>query len=94
VEPFYFTSYGTVIGVAKDVGELNKEMKRLAREDRACLEYHLVNGHIVLWLEYANEPELAKDLAGVKNIEEALRLVERHAVRSFMLHGMRRGRMH
>ena len=64
-------SYDRVIGVAKNVRELDKEMKRLAREDRPCLEYHLANGHIVSWLEYANEPEFAKDLAGVINVEEA-----------------------
>ena len=38
VEPFYFTSYDRVIGVAKDVWELDREIKRLAREDRPCLE--------------------------------------------------------
>jgi hypothetical protein len=94
VEPFYFTSYDRVVGVAKDVRELDREMKRLAREDRPCLEYHLVFGHIVLWLEYANQPELAKDLMGVKDIEEALRLVERDVARSVLMHRSRRGRMH
>ena len=87
-------SYDRVIGVAKNVRELDMEMKRLAREDRACLEYHLVSGHIVAWLEYANEPEFAKDLAGVKNVEEAVRLAERYVARSVMLHRERRGRMH
>ncbi len=87
-------SYDRVIGVAKNVRELDKEMKRLAREDRPCLEYHLANGHIVSWLEYANEPEFAKDLAGVINVEEALRLTERYVARSVILHRTRRGRMH
>ena len=63
-------SYDRVTGVASNVRELDREMKRLAREDRPCLEYHLANGHIVLWLEYVNEPEFAKDLAGVNNVEE------------------------
>jgi hypothetical protein len=94
VEPFYFTSYDRVIGVAKDVWELDREMKRLAREDRPCLEYHLANGHIVSWLEYTNESELAMDLTGVKNVEESLIIVERYVARSVLLHRRRRGRMH
>ena len=92
LQPFYFTSYERVVGVARDVRELDREMKRLAREDRPCLEYHLVNGHIVRWLEYANELELAKDLTGVGNVEEALRLVERYVVRMAMFRRMSRGR--
>ena len=94
MEPFYFTSYDRVIGTARDVRELDKEMKRLAREDRACLEYHLENGHIVSWLVYVNEPELAKDLEGVKTVEEAVMMVERYVARSVILHRTRRGRMH
>jgi hypothetical protein len=94
VEPFYFMSYDRVVGSAGDVRELDREMKRLAREDRPCLEYHLVNGHIVSWLEYLNEPELARELAGVKNVEESIILVERYVARSVLLHRRRRGRMH
>ncbi len=56
-EPFYFTSYDKVVGVAKSVRELDLEMKRLSREDRACVEYHLSSGNLVRWLEYANQPE-------------------------------------
>jgi len=87
-------SYERVIGVASNLRELDGEMKRLAREDRPCLEYHLANGHIVSWLEYMNEPEFAKDLAGVKNVDEAIRLAERYVARSVLMHRRRRGRMH
>jgi hypothetical protein len=93
VQPFNFTSYDRVVGVARTVRELDLEMKRLAREDRACVEYHLASGNIVKWLEYAGEPELAKDLTGVVNVEEAVALVERGLARAVMLHRMRRGRM-
>jgi hypothetical protein len=92
VQPFYFTSYHTIIGSAADVRELERVMKKLARENRFCLEYHLANEHIVRWLEYANEPELAKDLSGVGNIEEALSIVEKHVVRSVAFHSMSHGR--
>ena len=93
IQPYYFTSYDRVIGVAGNIRELDMEMKRLSREDRACLEFHLSSGYIVRWLEYANEPELAKDLNGVSKSEEAIPIVERHVARAVMLHRMRRGRM-
>jgi len=93
IQPFYFTSYDRVIGVAGNIRELDMEMKRLSREDRACLEYHLSSGNIVRWLEYASEPELANDLTGVCKAEEAVPIVERYIARAVMLHRMRRGRM-
>jgi hypothetical protein len=40
INPFYFKSYDRVIGEARDVNELAKEMKRLAREDPAAVGYH------------------------------------------------------
>lgn len=93
IEPFYFTSYDRVIGIAGNIRELDLEMKRLSREDRACLEYHLASGNIVRWLEYAREPELARDLSGVSNADEAIQLVEKYIARAVMLHRMSRGRM-
>ena len=93
VQPFYFTSYERVIGIAANIRELDMEMKRLSREDRACLEYHLETGNIVRWLEYASERELARDLSGVSNSEEAIQIVEKHVARAVMFHRMRRGRM-
>jgi hypothetical protein len=82
-----------VIGVAGNIRELDMEIKRLARQDPGCLEYHLASGNIVRWLDYANEPELAKDLAGVTNADEAIRMVEKYIARAVMFHRMSRGRM-
>lgn len=93
VQPFYFTSYDRVVGIAGNIRELDMEMKRLSREDHACLEYHLASGNVVKWLEYANEQELAKDLRGVSSPEEAIQIVEKHVARAVMFHRMRRGRM-
>lgn len=93
IQPFYFTSYDRVICVAGNVYELDLQMKRLLREDRACLEYHLSSGNIVNWLVYANEHELAADLKGVSNGEEATGIVEKYIARAVMLRRMRRGRM-
>ena len=77
-EPFYFRSYDRVIGVARDVRELLREMKRLINEDRAALEYHLSQGHIVAWLRYLGEEGLAKKLEGAGDAERAVRVVEEH----------------
>ncbi len=93
VQPFYFTSYDRVIGVAGNIRELDLEMKRLSREDRASVEYHLASGNIVRWLQYANEPELAKDLTGVANADDAINMIEKYLARAVMLHRMSRGRM-
>jgi len=92
-EPFYFTSYDRVIGIAGNIRELDLEMKRLSREDRPCLEYHLASGNVVSWLEYMEEPELAMELRGIVNADEAILIVEKYVARAVMFHRMRRGRM-
>jgi hypothetical protein len=93
IQPFYFKSYDKVIGVAHNLTELNREMKRLASEDRMALEYHLASGHIVDWLEYSGEWELAFQLKGVKNADEANRWTERYLEREITLRRMTHGRM-
>ncbi|AWR99000.1 hypothetical protein [Metallosphaera hakonensis] len=81
MEPFYFKSYDRVVGIARDVSELEKEMSRLTREDPACVEYHLREGHIVAWLNYLGERGLAEILKGVASPREALsRIVEFRAI--------------
>lgn len=72
MEPFYFKSYDRVIGVARDLPELERELARLSREDPACVEYHLKEGHIVAWLNYIGERGLAEILRGVSSPREAL----------------------
>ncbi|QKR00151.1 hypothetical protein GWK48_06985 [Metallosphaera tengchongensis] len=81
MEPFYFKSYEKVIGKASDVNELEREMGRLVREDPACVEWHLKQGHLVNWLNYIGERGLAEMLKGVSNPKEALsRIVEYRAM--------------
>ncbi|QGA53302.1 hypothetical protein GFS03_01165 [Sulfolobus sp. E5-1-F] len=72
MEPFYFKSYDKTIGIAHDVNELEKEIERLGKEDPACVEWHLKEGHIVAWLNYIGERGLAEMLKGVGNVKEAL----------------------
>lgn len=91
-EPFYFMSYDRVVAVVADLRELNEKMPTLVRQDRPCVEYHLAQGHLVNWLEYINEPDLARDLSGVSDAKEALLVVEKHVVRSVAFHGMNHGR--
>jgi hypothetical protein len=92
-EPFYFRSYDRVIGVAQDIPELAKEMKRLASEDPRAVEYHLSSGHIVQWLDYLGEKDLAKELMGVNSTEEALRRIDKQLQKKMTMRRMSQGRM-
>ncbi len=77
-EPFLFKSYNGVIGTAHNFKELESEIKRLSIEDPACVEYHLKEGHIVQWLSYIGEKELAERLRGVSNPHKALHIILGH----------------
>jgi len=77
-EPFYFKSYDKVIGIAHDVHELKNEIERLMQVDAKALEYHLSEGHIVQWLNYIGEKELASKLMGVKDPKDALEIINTH----------------
>ncbi len=63
-------------------------------EDRAAVEYHLGNGHIVQWLHSIGEVELALELEGVRNIEKAKITIEKHLEKEMIVQRMKRGRMH
>jgi hypothetical protein len=71
LEPFYFKSYDQIIGIARNVNDFHIEFARLAEESPEALAYHLKEGHIVNWLDYANEKELAAQLKGVENVGDA-----------------------
>jgi len=72
MEPFYFKSYDKVVGVAHNVEELEKEIERIGKSDPACVNWHLQQGHIVVWLKYIGENTLAEMLEGVSDWKEAL----------------------
>ncbi|MCI2415194.1 MAG: hypothetical protein MPF33_08165 [Candidatus Aramenus sp.] len=83
MEPFYFKSYERVVGKAGDVKELERELERLSKEDSACVEWHLKEGHIVAWLNYIGERGLAEMLKGVTSAKEALaRVREYNAIKT------------
>lgn len=77
-EPFYFKSYDRVIGVARTVSELERELARLTAENLTALQYHLSEGHIVSWLEHSNEKKLAEQLNGVKSVGEAQTIISKY----------------
>ncbi|WP_054857807.1 hypothetical protein [Vulcanisaeta sp. JCM 16159] len=77
-EPFYFKSFDRVIGIARNVEELKSELERLINVDPKALEYHLREGHIVQWLVYIGEVELAKRLIGVGDPKRALEIVSEY----------------
>jgi len=72
MEPFYFTSYGRIVGKASDIQSLRAEMERLAKDDPGCLSWHLAEGHISQWLNYIGERGLAEMLKGVSDPGEAI----------------------
>ncbi|WP_054844400.1 hypothetical protein [Vulcanisaeta souniana] len=72
-EPFYFKSFDRVIGVAHDLEELRSEFNRLLGIDPRALEYHLREGHIVQWLTYIGENELAARLTGGERSKDSIR---------------------
>lgn len=78
LQPFYFRSYDRIIGVARNVNDLQGELARLAKDNPGALEYHIKEGHIARWLDYVNEKELAERLKEVRSIEQALILVNQH----------------
>ncbi len=78
MEPFYFKSYDRVIGKASDLKELERELERLSKEDPACVEWHLKEGHLVAWLNYIGEKGLAEMLRGVTSVREALARVREY----------------
>jgi hypothetical protein len=92
--PFYFKCYDRTIGVARDVKELNRELRRLAVKDKDAVEYHLREGHLVNWLHSIHELELAEELIGVKTVEGAQNAVQKYLEKSMTLYTMHHGRMH
>lgn len=83
-EPFYFKSYGSTIGVARNLNELSDELQRLARLNPEALQHHLTEGHIIAWLNYINERDLAQRLKGVVNIEDFQTIVKLHLKRDWL----------
>ncbi len=92
MEPFYFKKYDETIGIACDVGDLKRELQRLKIENPLSAEYHLKEGHIVQWLDYINEKELASDLKNVTDIDTALAVIEKREKKVKRPAGMHPGR--
>ena len=81
-EPFYFKSFDKVIGVAHNLDELRREFERLINDDPKALEYHLKEGHIVQWLEYIGEIELARRLVGVNDLKTAYEIMNNYLTKN------------
>ena len=76
MDPFYFKSYDRLIGVACDLESLVTEMKCLSDYDYDAVNYHILNGHISMWLNYMGFPELAEDVKTASSPEEAIKMVK------------------
>ncbi|KJE49224.1 MULTISPECIES: hypothetical protein [Acidiplasma] len=76
MEPFYFKSYNKLIGVACDLESLLAELECLNIYDRDAVNYHVLNGHISMWLEYMGMHDLAENLKNAKTPEDAIREIK------------------
>jgi len=72
MKPFYFRSYGKVVGIAHDLKEFEKEIEKIGSKDPGCVNYHLREGHVTSWLAYIGEKEAAQALNGVDDFKDAL----------------------
>lgn len=76
MEPFYFKSFERVIGIACDVPGLYYTIKCLSVYDKAAVEYHLKEGHIADWLDYAGENEISELIRNSKSVDEVIKILE------------------
>jgi hypothetical protein len=76
MDPFYFKSYDRLIGVACDLESLVTEMKCLSDYDYDAVNYHILNGHISMWLNHMGFPELAQDVKTASSPKEAIKMIK------------------
>lgn len=82
MEPFFFRSfYYCVKGQARDIFELESEMRRLNDIDPGCVRWHLTENHITRWLIYAGERRLSQRLSSASDVKEALAILSRSTSR-------------
>lgn len=78
MEPFLFRSfYYCVKGQARDIFELESEMRRLNEIDPGCVRWHLTEEHISRWLLYVGEKRLSDRLSSVSQVKDAVSILAR-----------------
>jgi len=76
MEPFLFKSYDRILGIACDLESLITELQCVSDYDYDAANYHVINGHVSMWLNYMGFPELAKNLTEAKSPEEAIKILK------------------
>ena len=76
MEPFYFKSYDRIVGKAETPMEFLSEMKRLENTDPFCVEYHVREGHISIWLKEAERPDLAVKIESARDPKVVINILE------------------
>ncbi len=76
MEPFYFKSYDRIVGKAETPMELLSEMKRLENTDPFCVEYHVREGHISIWLKEAERPDLSVKIESARDPKVVINILE------------------
>ncbi len=76
MEPFLFKSYDRILGIACDLESLITELQCVSNYDYDAASYHIINGHVSMWLNYMGFPELAENLKTARSPEEAIRILK------------------
>ncbi|MGC8506015.1 MAG: hypothetical protein ACP5NK_04835 [Thermoplasmata archaeon] len=82
MDAFEFKKYNSTVATAKNLDELKEQMEKFRNSDPSLVNWHLEQGHIQKWLEYAGYRDAAEKLNGVKSVDEALRVLSSSATRS------------
>ncbi len=73
MEPFFFKSYDKIIGIACDTKTMKSEMIELYKINPEAINYHLSQGHLVMWLEYLGDMKTADKLRNINNYDDAIK---------------------
>jgi hypothetical protein len=72
---FEFKKYDRTVATAKNLDELKEQMNNFRSSDPSLVNWHLENGHIQSWLEYAGYKDEASKLKGVTTVDEAIKIL-------------------
>ncbi len=76
MEPFIFKSFDRELGIACNLESLITELECVTSYDYDAANYHLINGHISMWINYIGFPELAENLKAAKSPQEAIMILK------------------
>jgi hypothetical protein len=75
MDAFEFKRYDMTVATARNLDELKEQMNNLRSSDPSLVNWHLEQGHIQSWLEYAGYKDEASKLKGVTTVDEAIKIL-------------------